>query len=436
MGVEVPVNGDTLFPCVRAGVAATVDGALAPSISLQNERKRLKLLNAQQSHTLLFRIDRPKGRPDQPPLPVQGAGPTYGGGQAGTSRIRKVPRALLLVVCAGPKDHVGKCSLGGRTAPAQRQPGRLAGRGPNTIPPRVPLTKLQSEIARLIAVNRSPSSHLAGAAGLFLEPNSLRTSDDLDYFHDAEALVGKAFSADRALLEASGHVVEVTLSQPGFVRAIVSRGGGATKVEWAHDSSWRFLPPVADPRVGYRLHPLDLAINKVLALAGRDEPRDFLDAIFVHRTYLSLGSLCWAAAGKDPGFSPSMLVEMLARKGRYRDEDFAGLSLTSQPDLGELKDTWLEAIAGARRLVRDLPTDDSGCLYWNPAKKKFVTPDGDLRRLVRHFGSHGGVLPSIGDEIVLSGNPAARRRLAATTSTARTPSIKIRKKHPRRPGAP
>ena len=88
----------------------------------------------------------------------------------------------------------------------------------------MPLTKLQSDIARLIAVNRSPSSHLAGAAGLYLESNSSRTSDDLDYFHDAEALVGTAFAADRTLLEASGYGVDVTLSQPGFVRAIVGRG--------------------------------------------------------------------------------------------------------------------------------------------------------------------------------------------------------------------
>jgi hypothetical protein len=112
----------------------------------------------------------------------------------------------------------------------------------------------------------------------------------LDYFHDAETLVGRSFEADRATLEASHYMVNVTVSQPGFVRAIVARDGDATKVEWAHDSSWRFMPPIADPRVGFRLHPLDLAINKVLALAGRDEPRDFLDVIYVHRNYLSFGS--------------------------------------------------------------------------------------------------------------------------------------------------
>jgi len=276
----------------------------------------------------------------------------------------------------------------------------------------MPLTSHQASIARLIAVNRSPSSHLAGAAALHLEPTSLRISNDLDYFHDAEVQVGQAFSADRALLEASGYQVTVTLSQPGFVRAIVGREGDATKVEWAHDSSWRFLPPVPDPVVGFRLHPLDLSINKVLALAGRDEPRDFLDVMYVHRHFLAFGSLCWAAVGKDPGYNPLMLVEMLARKGRYRKEDFAALRLTSEPDLPELKRTWLEALDDARRLVGELPPEDAGCLYWDPSSEKFVTPNHDMAHLVRHFGSPGGILPSVGDPSPISSDTEAQHLLA------------------------
>ncbi len=277
----------------------------------------------------------------------------------------------------------------------------------------MPLTPQQTDIARLIAVNRSPSSHLAGGAALHLEPNSLRTSDDLDYFHDAEAQVGQAFSADRRILEAAGYAIEVSLSQPGFVRAIVRRDRDATKVEWAHDSSWRFLPPIRDPGVGFRLHPMDLAINKVLALAGRDEPRDFLDVIYVHRNYLSLGCLCWAAVGKDPGFSPAMLVEMLARKGRYHSGDFTGLSLAAQPDLADLKRTWLGAIDDARRLVRELPPGDSGCLYWNPATERFETPVAGAGRLMRHFGCEGGVLPTVGDEPLLESDDVSRSLLGA-----------------------
>lgn len=272
----------------------------------------------------------------------------------------------------------------------------------------MPLAPIQASIARLIAVNRSPSSHLAGAAALYLQPNSARTSTDLDYFHDREAQVGQAYAADRKILVDAGYRVEVVLSQPGFVRAIVSKEDETTKVEWAHDSSWRFLPPLPDPVVGYRLHPLDLSINKVLALAGRDEPRDFLDVLFVHRTYLSLGSLCWAAVGKDPGYGPEMLLEMLARKGRFRPEDFADLELAVQPRVEDLKLEWLGAMEEAQRLIRELPPGDAGCLYWDPATQRFVTPSGDIARLVRHFGSDGGILPSIGESQGITREGVAR----------------------------
>jgi len=64
----------------------------------------------------------------------------------------------------------------------------------------------------------------------------------------------------------------------------------------------------ADPLRGPLLHPVDLAINKVLALAGRDEPRDFVDILFVHARVLPLGAICWAAVGKDSGFTPLSLL--------------------------------------------------------------------------------------------------------------------------------
>ena len=101
------------------------------------------------------------------------------------------------------------------------------------------------------------------------------------------------------------------MRQRGFIRAIVAKGLQTTKVEWAHDSSWRFMPPIKNAEVGIVLHPIDLAVNKMLALACRDEPRDFLDILFIHDTILPLGALVWAAVGKDPGFTPQSLLEII-----------------------------------------------------------------------------------------------------------------------------
>lgn len=158
----------------------------------------------------------------------------------------------------------------------------------------MPLTPFQERVAILLAKDRSPDSYLAGGAALHVSPTSQRYSNDLDYFQDSVERVTSAFAADRSLLERNGFAVEFSLRQAGFARAVVSQGSESTKVDWAHDAPWRFLPPMAHPVVGYLLHPVDLAVNKLLALVDRDEPRDFLDVMFAHQNVLALGALAAA----------------------------------------------------------------------------------------------------------------------------------------------
>ncbi len=258
----------------------------------------------------------------------------------------------------------------------------------------MPLTDFQAALARLLAANRSQDSHLAGGAAILLEPSTRRFSNDLDYFHDSERRVAEAFGADRALLEERGYSLRVDLNQPGFIRAVVARGDQATKVEWSRDSSWRFMPTVRDERVGYLLHPVDLAVNRVLALAGRDEPRDLLDAVHLHMAVLELGPLCWAACGKDPGFTPLSLLELLRRRGRLRSEDLARLRLVDPPDLASLKQQWLAALESVEPFVESRPPDEIGCLYYSPRQRRFVDPN-TVDDAVPHYGRPGGVLPAV-----------------------------------------
>lgn len=227
----------------------------------------------------------------------------------------------------------------------------------------VPLTDYQASLVRLLSRNRTFDSYLAGGPAILIEPNTMRFSRDLDYFHDSERRVAEAFAVDRTLLESEQYSVDLDLNQPGYVRAIVCRGGDATKVEWARDSAWRFLPTVRDERAGFLLHPVDLAVNKVLALAGRDEPRDVLDVLHLHRRVLVLGALCWAACGKDPGFTPLSLLELLRRHGRVRKEDLARLDLAVPVDLRALKQEWLGALDSVESFVSARPPEEIGCLY-------------------------------------------------------------------------
>lgn len=263
----------------------------------------------------------------------------------------------------------------------------------------MPLTEFQETVARLLSGNRSEDSHLAGGAALHLEPSSKRYSNDLDYFHDSVERVATAFDADRALLDEHGYQVHIDLNQPGYIRASVTKGSQATSIEWAHDSAWRFLPPIKNDIVGYQLHPVDLAINKLLALAGRDEARDFLDILMIDREVLPLGALCWAAVGKDPGFSPRSLLELLKRRGKYQAEDFKRLRLSEPIDLAELKAQWLDALARAERFIAAQDPSEIGCLFYDRAQQRFIAPDSNAHHagstVVPHFGRPGGVLPAI-----------------------------------------
>lgn len=144
--------------------------------------------------------------------------------------------------------------------------------------------------------------------------------------------------------------------------------------------------------MGWRLHPIDLAADEVLALAGRDETRDFLDIMHIDEAILPLGALCWAAAGKDPGFTPRSLLELLRRRGRYRPEDFARLRTTEPVDLVALKTRWLDMLARAESFIASRPPEELGCLYWSVALQRFVAPEGDVD-VVPHYGRPGGVLP-------------------------------------------
>ena len=175
-----------------------------------------------------------------------------------------------------------------------------------------------------------------------------RYSADLDLFHDIEDSVAHSAATDATTLGTAGYELSWLLRTPTFHRAVVRAGARSLKIEWAQDSAFRFYPIQQDERFGYRLHDADAAVNKVLALAGRSEIRDFVDVLHLDETHLPLGALAWAACGKDPGFTPEFLLEHAARHVAYTQEDLDRLSLREPLDLGDLKRRWLGALERAR----------------------------------------------------------------------------------------
>jgi len=262
----------------------------------------------------------------------------------------------------------------------------------------MPLTSFQAQLGRWLAKNRSEDSYVAGGAAILAAPESLRYSRDLDYFQDSLERVATAYQADHDTLIEHGCSLQIEISQPGYIRTVVQRGQEATKIEWARDSAWRFMPVIRSEEFGYQLHPVDLATNKVLALAGRNEVRDLVDTLYLHEKLLPLGPLVWAAVGKDPGFSPLSLLELLRRRGRFQREELRRLELVEPIDPHDLKSRWMRALDAAEVFVRRRPPDEIGCLYFDPQTKSFIDPDGEgAPPTVPHYGRPGGVLPRIVD---------------------------------------
>jgi hypothetical protein len=261
----------------------------------------------------------------------------------------------------------------------------------------MPLTEIQARVLEVIAANRSPDSYLAGATVLHQGSDTPRFSQDLDLFHDLAESVALCAAADEVTLGAAGYEVHWILRTPTFHRAVVAIENEQLKLEWAQDSAFRFFPLEEDEQCGWRLHFADAAVNKMLALAGRDEVRDFVDILHLHDTYLHLGALAWAGCGKDPGFTPLFLLDQAARHSAYSQTDLDRLSLRRPLQLTEMKRRWLTALLQARELVDVLPAEELGCLYVDAAGVP-VTPvpeSSEFSNLIRHRGCIRGAWPRI-----------------------------------------
>ena len=84
----------------------------------------------------------------------------------------------------------------------------------------------------------------------------------------------------------------------------VTHGDASTRLEWVVDSNERFVPAMRDATFGYVLHPVDLAINKVMAAAGGHEVRDLGDLMMIHDTMLPLGAVILARGGQVARIHP------------------------------------------------------------------------------------------------------------------------------------
>jgi len=268
------------------------------------------------------------------------------------------------------------------------------------------ITDFQRRICRLIAAHRiaQGESYIAGGVALNTLLQADRISRDIDIFHDSDLAIINSWNADKELLEAHGYTVQQLRLLPSFAEALVRKEKDSVVLQWARDSAFRFFPLLEDSTFGLTLHPFDLATNKVLALAGRLEARDWIDVLACHERIQNLGYLFWAACSKDPGFSPSSLLSEARRGGRYSADEISLLSFSGPaPDPAELGAHWHSMLSEAEQLIALLPAQEVGTCVISDAGELFRGEPARLKEALRnkavhfHRGAIRGVWPRIID---------------------------------------
>lgn len=200
------------------------------------------------------------------------------------------------------------------------------------------LSPLQELILRLVApLPEARGFALAGGAAIIARGIVDRTTNDLDLFGAARPDVQQLADALTTVLRSEGLAVVPIIEQPGFVRLAVDGGSESTTIDLGTDA--RIYPAEKTER-GQVLSVEELAADKLLAVFGRAQARDFIDAVALAELVGGLDEMCRLAAQKDGGFSRAVLVEMIQSFDRLPPEEFE-LSEQGYADLRQAVQVWL-----------------------------------------------------------------------------------------------
>ncbi len=204
------------------------------------------------------------------------------------------------------------------------------------------LTHLQQQVAQIVAgVLAAEDVGLAGGGALISQGFVNRLTRDLDYFGaPGFALSDFAPQIISALIE-DGFEVDVKRQATTFYRLAIKRADDETELDLAIDAR-QF--PLVESDLGKVLSPLELATDKVLAIFGRAEPRDFMDLATMLEMF-DLSELFDFARQKDPGFTPEAFAAMSHRMEVLPQQEF-DLDEDSYVALLNQVATWQELVRG------------------------------------------------------------------------------------------
>lgn len=213
------------------------------------------------------------------------------------------------------------------------------------------LTDLQRKILfQFSGLPDQEAFYLTGGTALSAIFLKHRRSHDLDFFTPIEELIQPHSQKLEESLVKEGLKVDRLRAFQSFTELSVSSENDFTMVHFALDSPFRFEEPSkVDEIFGVKVDSLiDIATNKVLALFGRAELRDFIDVYFLTKEHFSKIELIEKASQKDPGFDLYWFGIALERLNDFTDDATDLLLLVRQCSMTELKEffgQWRKDIA-------------------------------------------------------------------------------------------
>jgi hypothetical protein len=183
-----------------------------------------------------------------------------------------------------------------------------------------------------VALDAAGTYGFALAGGYAIQAHGFlsRMSSDVDLFASSRAEFDftQAMNAVIAAYGRNGLDVVVEVRSSTFARLSVTNGAKEARVELGVD--WRENEPVG-LSIGPVLHADDAVANKVCALFGRAEVRDYVDvdAILTSGRYTE-DELVNLAMEHDPGFDRAWFAEALAAIDRLPDSLFQPYGLAPE----------------------------------------------------------------------------------------------------------
>lgn len=212
------------------------------------------------------------------------------------------------------------------------------------------LTEIQKKILLLISsLPEKDAFYLTGGTALSAFYLKHRKSHDLDFFTTVEEIIHPFSQKVEKVLIEEGLRIEKKRGFSSFVELVAMLESDSTVIHLALDTPFRFEKPrefVDFP--GIKIDSLvDIAVNKLLALFGRAELRDFIDVYFL-REHFSKNDLIEKAKRKDKGFDLYWLGVAMERIENLPDNSSEMYLLTKPCNMKELKEffrTWRKEIA-------------------------------------------------------------------------------------------